>query len=62
MFICHDCVKNKNVFYVIPLSRGPCEECKKTTTCVDVPPHYFEDKKIKVTIDSATIVQFEDKK
>jgi hypothetical protein len=39
MFYCEPCAKKNDwphEFY-LPMSRGPCEVCGKTATCVDVP-------------------------
>ena len=41
MFLCPKCCNTNNVdpFYVLvlPTSYGPCEDCKRVTSCLDVP-------------------------
>jgi hypothetical protein len=39
MFYCQPCAAKNDWphFYGMPLSRGPCEECGKQASCVDVP-------------------------
>ena len=44
MFICEKCAKKNGVdtfwFMIKMLSRGPCEICKKISSCLDI--HYIQ--------------------
>lgn len=45
MFICEKCAEGKvDSFWFImgPLSRGPCEICKKVSVCLDVPSRVLD--------------------
>lgn len=39
MFLCYSCLDDsqRGWVYIAPSSRGPCENCGKTSICYDVP-------------------------
>lgn len=49
MFLCEDCYSDGWAWMIYPVSTGPCENCGKRKSCVDVPHNQVDGSKLRST-------------